>query len=262
MDWILALLAAGAMAAPSTEPPAREARVVPSTVARSARTPEPLVTAARVRAAREWIATREGGPSFAVIGTGGRLRGYEHTATYPSASVTKAMLLVAVLRDARDRELTGEERRLLEPMILASKNPPARQLFARYGSPALHAVAEAARMQRFESAGTLFDSRICAGDQARFFLRIDRLVPERHRRYARHLLHNVIEPHRWGIPPAARRNGLRAYIKGGWRSDVVHQVALLERSRRERIAIAVLTASTSQNYGRNTVRGVADRLLG
>lgn len=220
-----------------------------------------LVSPEGVRDAQRWIGAREGNPSFAVVGTGVRMRGYDRHSTYPAASVAKAMLLVAILRAARERDITAEEDALLVAMITQSKNPPARRLFASYGSAALHEVAAAAGMRSFHSPGSLFESRISAADQARFFLQIDRLMPKRHRRYGRQLLRGLIEEHQWGIPEAARARGLRWMAKGGWRSDVVHQVALVERNRRERVAIAVLTNSTSQNYGRNTVAGVARRVL-
>jgi hypothetical protein len=221
-----------------------------------------VVSRQGVREAQEWIAHREGHPSFAVIGRDGRMRGHDRMRTYPSASVSKAMLLVAVLRAADDRALTAEERSLLGPMITSSRNPPARQLYARYGPAALSAVARAAGMRRFGAASSVFESRICAADQARFFLRIDRLVPRRHRSYARRLLAGIVARQRWGIAPAARDAGLRLFFKGGWRPGLTHQVALLERTRRRRAALAVLTASPSKAYGKQTIEGVARRVLG
>jgi hypothetical protein len=220
----------------------------------------PLVAEEGVRAAREWLAAREGRASFAVAWPDGRVAGHRPNRTYPSASVTKAMLLVAVLRAARERPLTQEERALLEPMITRSKNPPARALYARHGPGALTAVARRAGMARFAAAPSLFESRICAADQARLFLRIDRLMPVRHRGYARRLLGGLIPEHRWGIPEAAEARGLRWLAKGGWRSDVVHQAGQV-RSGRARVGIAVLTADPEQNHGRNTVAGVARRVL-
>lgn len=222
---------------------------------------QPLVSDRGVKAAQRFAKEREGLVSFAVIGTNGRVRGYDRTRTYPAASVAKAMLLVEVLQRARGRGLTAYERSKLEPMILMSKNPPARELFAQVGSPGLVAVAEAAGMRHFSSDFSLFESQITAEDQARFFLRVDALVPERHRRYGRRLLRGVIPEHSWGIPSVAEPLGFTAFHKGGWRSDVVHQVALLERSPRRRVALAVLSATANQGYGRATVEGVARRVL-
>ncbi len=116
-------------------------------------------------------------------------------------------------------------------------------------------------MHYFSSDFSLFESRIAAGDQARFFLQIDELVPERHRVYARQLLSGTITAHQWGIPPAAKKRHMRWFIKGGWRSDVVHQVGLLERGKKRRVALAVLSSTTDQGYGRATVEGVARRIL-
>jgi hypothetical protein len=106
-------------------------------------------------------------------------------------------------------------------------------------------------------------SEVTAGDQARFFFRIDRYVPERHRRYARRLLRTIVTSQRWGIPPEVP-NGWTIFLKGGWGSGtgrVTHQSALLQNGR-TRMAISVLTEwNPSHSYGTRTIRGVAARLL-
>ena len=71
----------------------------------------------------------------------------------------------------------------------------------------------------------------------------------------------MIAYQRWGIPTAVHRDGTRVFFKGGWRKDVVHQGALVERGRR-RVALAVLTEdSPSQPYARATIAGIAERVL-
>jgi hypothetical protein len=107
-------------------------------------------------------------------------------------------------------------------------------------------------------------SSIAAVDQARFFLRVDRLVPARHRRYAMRLLRGVVSTQRWGIAQAVPR-GWRIGFKGGWgrgvTREVNHQAGLLT-SGRLRVSIAVLTADNpSHAYGAATQQGVAARLL-
>ena len=171
------------------------------------------------------------------------------------------MLLVAVLREAADRPLAPHEDELLRPMILRSSNKAARAVYAGYGDRALTSVAAAARMRHFQPVGAVFEARITAADQARFFLRIDRLVPARHRAYARELLGGIVERQRWGVASVAERRGFTVSFKGGWRKGITHQAALLERDGR-RVALAVLTSDEpTLAYGSATLAGVAARVL-
>ncbi len=183
------------------------------------------------------------------------------TAHFPSASVSKAMLLVAVLRRAGPRRLSDGERALLKPMITVSDNDAASAIYARVGGAGLRNVAKAAGMRQFVEVGHWAGARITAADQARLFLQIDKLVPGAHRRYARKLLSSIVYWQRWGIARAARRARVKVFFKGGWRTDVTHQVALLERGGR-RIALAVLTnGSPSQAYCEETIERIADRII-
>lgn len=171
------------------------------------------------------------------------------------------MLLVAVLRDASTRPLTAREDELLRPMIVRSSNKAARKVYKTYGDASLLAVARAAGMTRFQPVGAVFEARITAADQARLFLRIDRLVPRRHRAYARELLGGITPRQRWGIAPVAERRGFHVSFKAGWRKGITHQAALLERDGR-RVALVVLTSGApDQTYGRATLAGIANRIL-
>lgn len=191
----------------------------------------------------------------------GRVHGHNADVQFRSASMTKAMLLIAVLRQAAARPLTRTELKLLEPMVTRSSNKAGRAVYKTVGDRGLTDVAQAARMRHFTPVGALFEARITAADQARFFLRIDRLVPQRHRDYARTLLAGIVAPQRWGVAPVAARRGFAAFFKAGWRKRLVHQAALLERDGR-RIALAVLTAGEpTVAYGRTTVAGIASRVL-
>ena len=145
-------------------------------------------------------------------------------------------------------------------MITESDNDAAETIYASFGDLGLQAVAQAAHMHNFLGVGALFESRITAADQVRLFMRIDRLVPERHRAYARALLSGIIGPQRWGIAPVARARHFTVFFKSGWRKEIEHQVALLERFGR-RIALAVLTSGESAADGRATEAGIASRVL-
>jgi hypothetical protein len=107
-------------------------------------------------------------------------------------------------------------------------------------------------------------SSVDAADQTRFFLHLDGFVPARHRDFAMGLLGSIVPSQRWGVGRVARP-GWALYFKGGWGSGtgaVDHQVALLRRGSR-RFELAILTTnSPGHAYGKETLRGVAARLLG
>jgi hypothetical protein len=223
-------------------------------------------SARALRDAHRYALQREratgGRVSWAVIDTRGRLHTRYGARHHRSASQTKAMLLVAYLRTRRGRAVPRAMRRLLEPMIVVSDNRAASSVYAAVGDARLAALGRAAGMRRLRLNGTWSEVEITAADQARFFRRLDRLLPRRHRRYARRLLSSIVRAQSWGIPAVARRRGYRTFFKGGWRTGLVNQGARLEAPNGRKVAIAVLTDGMSFAAGTGTVAGVARRLLG
>jgi hypothetical protein len=219
-----------------------------------------LVAIGGVHDARAYARGREGTVAFAVARPGGKIRGLNLNHEFFSASVVKAMLALAVVREARHRDLTPTERALLHPMITVSDNAAASAVYRRVGGAGLYRVAAAAHMTHFRDVGNWADSHITAADQVRLFLRIDKLAPKRHRAYLRGLLGSIVSWQRWGIAPVAEARDFHIMFKGGWRNNISHQVALLERDG-ERIALAVLTSGAPDPYGRLTETGVAERIL-
>lgn len=218
-----------------------------------------------VREAVEYAGTRAGTVRLSVRAAG-RAWGWRETWAVPSASVLKAMLLVAYLDDPRVRErpLTPRDHALLGPMIRWSDNTTASAVLGFVGADAVRTLARRAGMRRFVLDPVVWGaSRIDADDQTRFFRWIDQRVPPRHRAAAMHLLATVVPEQRWGIG-ALRLRGWRVHFKGGWGSGsgaVEHQVALLRRGQR-RVAVAVLTTgSPSHAYATATLEGVFARLL-
>ena len=195
--------------------------------------------------------------------TAGRFFGHRPTRGVPAASTLKAMLLVAYLRDARERRLTRRDRRLLAPMIRRSDNVAATRVRDVVGNRGLSRFARRAGMRRFRPHAIWGLSRVDARDLSSFMLRVDRLTPRRHRAYALRLLSTIVRSQRWGVAEAAPR-GWRLYVKGGWGSGtgrVDHQVALLTRGE-NRVAVAITTTDNgSHAAGKATLRGVARRLL-
>ena len=217
-----------------------------------------------VAGARGYAQGRLGEISFAVRAEG-HLYGVATRRTVPSASVLKAMLLVAYLRepDVRGRRLHRGDRDLLEPMIRWSDNVAATRVRDIVGNDGLVRLAHRVGMRAFVPAAVWGLSRIDAADQTLFFLHIERYVPRRHRASALRLLSSIVPSQRWGIA-RVRPAGWALYFKGGWGSGsgaVDHQVALLRRGTR-RVSVAILTTnSPSHAYGKQTLRGVAARLL-
>jgi Beta-lactamase enzyme family len=218
-----------------------------------------LVNAASIASARRYAESRSGLVAFAVYDDEGRVSGLRSSLLFPSASVVKAMLLVAELRQIGDGHLSEYEKSLLAPMIEVSDNEAAEAVFGQVGVSGLMRLAHAAGMTHF-SVPHLFDARISAADQARFFLHLEEHVPTAHRAYALKLLSSVASYQRWGIAKVADRRNLKIYFKGGWRSGIFHQVALIERGGR-RVAVAILTSGESMEYGAETQEGIAQRLL-
>jgi beta-lactamase class A len=230
-------------------------------------TPKPYPPVRLMQRASTYLQARLGETAFAVIDSRGREFGLNMHRTFVSASVVKAMLLVAYLRTLGNQHgsLGYESQSLLYPMIHVSDNKAASAVEQRVGDSQLKDVAHAARMTDFALGSDWANDEISAADQARFFYHMDSLIPREFRSYARELLAGIDPTESWGIPAAARPRW-EVYFKGGWRrtgtGQLVSQVARLEQ-RRRRIAIAVMTdTDPSMSYGEETIDGVTARLLG
>ncbi len=222
---------------------------------------------AAVAAATRYLNRRIGYTGFAVIDSEGRIGGEHLHRTFVSASVVKAMLLVAYLRKlaAEHRGLDTPSRSLLEPMIHISDNEAATAVWERVGDPRLRELARRAAMTDFSIVGIWANAQISPADQARYFFEMESLTPPQFRHFARHLLSHIAGYESWGIPAIARPRGWTVFFKGGWREtergQLVHQVARLQRPG-ERIAIAVMTdGDPTMGYGIDTIQGVTARLL-
>jgi beta-lactamase class A len=221
----------------------------------------------RIAAAKTYAQSRAGTIAFAVVDQRGRLHGYRLSAVAPSASLLKPMLLVAYLRkpSVRDRSLTDYERSLLGPMIRRSDNNAASTILGLVGRARLNGLARITGMTSFRLVTPYWGhSTITPRGQARYFHRIDRYVPSRHRRYAIHLLATIVSGQRWGIAKVVPE-GWHLYFKGGWGSGtglVDHQAALLRRGK-VRVSLCITTRfNPDHEYGKQTLRGVALRLVG
>jgi Beta-lactamase enzyme family len=215
-----------------------------------------------VAGAAAWAAKRQGTVTFAVR-TSDRLWGRGLDQQFAMASVLKAMLMTAYLRRVDDRPLNAGDRALLRPMIRRSDNATATQIRNLVGNGALVRLARRAGMTRFRVHPIWGLSLTTVRDQTLFFLRLERLLPDRHEAYALRLLRTIVPSQRWGIAQVIP-DGWTLHFKGGWGSGtgaVDHQVGLLRRGE-DRVAIAVMTVNNPTHaYGKATLEGVARRLL-
>lgn len=221
---------------------------------------------AQMDSVREYLKQRGGVVGVAVVDSDGRLRGIHGRRRFVTASVIKAMLLVAYLRkvDHQGRRWTAYERSRLRPMIRISSNAAATWAYSRVGDVLLRRLARRAEMSQFRICCSWGYARFSARDQAKFFWRLENLTPPRFRTYATRLLRSVVSSQSWGIPSIARPRGFSVFFKGGWRGtgrgQLVHQAAFVRR-RLTGFSLAVLTdGNPSMPYGIATIAGVTKRL--
>jgi hypothetical protein len=222
---------------------------------------------AQLDSARRYLEHRRGVVGVGVIDSHGRVRGIHDRRRFVTASVIKAMLLVAYLRgvDHRGRALSAYERGRLRPMIRVSSNAAATWAYHRVGDARLRRLARRADMDQFSICCSWGYAHFSARDQAKFFWRLERLTPRRFRGYAGRLLRSVVSWQSWGIPSVARPRGFSVFFKGGWRStgrgQLVHQASFI-RYRGTGFSLAVLTdGNPSMRYGIGTIAGVTKRIL-
>jgi hypothetical protein len=221
-----------------------------------------------VARASRYVSRRAGRLAFAVVDSEGRMSGVHEHWTFVSASVVKAMLLVAYLRRLHahgQHHVDSYSNSFLYPMIHVSDNNAATQTWSIVGDSGLYAVAHAAGMTDFSIVGIWANAQISAADQAKFFFEMDSLIPREFVGYARYLLSTIAAYESWGIPAVARPRGYAVFFKGGWRGtnlgQLVHQIARLEGHHR-RFSIAVMTdGDPSMGYGIDTIQGVTGALL-
>src|SRR5918999_5889793 len=229
---------------------------------------EKPVATGRPSLAQVWrtAGRRPGYVSVAIVSGPGRVFALRGGRRFVSASVVKAVMLVALLREleADGESLDSGTAATLEEMITYSDNDAADEIYYRLGDAPIEAAARAAGARTLDTRGYWSETYLSARDAARFMWSLERLLPRRHRALALRLLRSIVSYQRWGIPEATPR-GWSVAFKGGWRGtdrgQLVHQMALL-RCGPTRLAIAVMTdGMPSMAEGTETVEGVTRRAL-
>jgi len=210
-----------------------------------------------------WIKGRSGAPGLAVATADGEVRGVNMDRQYASYSLSKAMILVAYLRE--HAALDAAARGTLTRMIEHSDNAAADAMYAEVGGASgLVDLAKTVGMKRFSSGAGWISARVTPADQARFFLTMEKYIPAKHRAFARELLSGVIARQRWGIVAAAGPLGWKVYFKGGWSGGNVDMVQAARLEKGDAVfAVAVMSeGNPNWTYGFGTLKGVTGVLLG
>lgn len=243
------------------------ARYVSSVASRpgvEARTPSaPARRAASGLARAVALVRRDKAPgrvAVAVALPGGSVSGLRTREVFRSASLSKSLLAITLLRsDGLSAE--GPALRDAERMIEESDNAAATRTLRRVGAPAVRRTTLRAGMRDYVIGDSWSESLVSARDFAVLFVRAPSLVPRGRRRMLETWLENVVASQTWGIPRVMRPAGVRVLFKGGWRSGLVHQAAHVE-FRGQVAGIAVLTdGQPSMSAGVRTIEHVAARVL-
>jgi hypothetical protein len=190
-----------------------------------------------------------------------------------SGSISKAMLLVAYLRQASAEPLSDAARAELTAMIEVSDNDAADWVYTHL-SAAQHAVAQVAadagmtgfQLDTSDPVYVLGQSLISAADFARLFARIDELMPTAQTSFGMYLLSHVQE--RVGLLDAGLPGVV--YAKEGWKPEppgllgapyIVNQAAQFSyQGATYGVAVTVGTVS-DQTDGEAIVRQIVGALL-
>ena len=225
-------------------------------------------------AAISYAQSRAGNPTFA-LRTAHQWCAFRPWHTEPSASVIKAMILVAYLSrdDVKNRALSNGERNTLAAMIERSDDNAANYIFYNYvGYGGLDALAGRVGMQHFRTHpdpnGCICEywgrTSIAAGDQTMLFLHFSRYIPSKHLSYALQLLSSIDPGYGyWGIADV-KVPGWVKYWKSGWGAGTgwVDSQSILVKRGKMKVALTILTHNDPDHtYGKNTLRGIAGRLL-
>ena len=225
-------------------------------------------TAVALGRARSFARGRRGLVSFAVVDTSGTLACFRCRASYHSASVVKAMLLVSYLNQlsAGGEPLPADHKAYLDSMIRVSDNDAATAIYAHVGEEGLNELAWQAHMADFRISGSWGSASITAADQARFFAALNELIAPEYRMYVREraLLDRAkaVVGNPRGVS-AGMGHLLQRRLADDRGAEASYTRSRASRATGSSMAIAVLTdGAPSDAYGRETIRGIASRLLG
>ena len=141
-----------------------EAQATPAALHVLAALPPLVPTPRAVRRALTWARSRAGDVAVAVVDSHGELHGYRENRRFYSASMVKAMLLVAYLRG--HRHVPASMRGVLAGMIERSDNAAADIVYGIVGRRGLVTLAHLSGMRRFRPNGGWITTLVTAAGRS------------------------------------------------------------------------------------------------
>ncbi|MGP3978862.1 serine hydrolase [Streptomyces sp. 8N114] len=153
---------------------------------------------------------------------------YRAGTAYDSASVVKATLLGALLRQAQEdhRKLTPREKKLATAMITKSDNAATSTLWREVGRSDVQHFLDLAGMKHTEPGrqGYWGLTQVTASDQVKLLKLLtshNRVLNAKSRGYQLGLMNKVVPDQRWGTPAGAPKDAA-VHMKNGWLSRAAH----------------------------------------
>ncbi|SER64048.1 Beta-lactamase class A [Streptomyces qinglanensis] len=153
---------------------------------------------------------------------------FRASAAYDSASVVKATLLGALLRQAEEdhRTLTPQEKKRATAMITTSDNDATSALWSQVGRGGVQHFLDLAGMQDTEPGprGSWGLTQVTARDEVKLLELLtsrNRVLDAGSRAYALDLMGEVVPGQRWGTPAGAPEDA-RVQVKNGWLPRATH----------------------------------------
>jgi beta-lactamase class A len=154
---------------------------------------------------------------------------YRSSTKYDSASVVKATVLAALLRQAQEanRALTTREKTLATAMITKSDNDATTTLWKQVKVNGVQHFLTLAKMTSTTPGanGSWGLTQITAGDEVKLLKLLtasNTVLTTASRTYELGLMNKVISSQRWGVPAGAPSNAT-VQVKNGWLSRATHK---------------------------------------
>lgn len=198
---------------------------------------------------------------------------YRGWVKYDSASVVKATLLAALLRQAQEahRVLTAREKTLAKAMITKSDNAATTTLWKQVKVRGVQHFLNLAKMTHTTPGANGYWglTQITAGDEVKLLKLLTKsntVLTNGSRTYELGLMNKVVAGQRWGVPAGAPGSAT-VHVKNGWLSRAthkwrVHSIGAFTGNGND-YGIVVLTQDDStMDYGIATIQKVARAVHG